>query len=178
MPRLFVAIDLPEEVKTQLSGFSRELTGCKWVGMDELHLTLRFIGEVDDGTFALIGRALTAVRFESFPLTLCGVGHFPPHKHPRVLWVGIQGGEELGRLQQNVELALIEAGISPDDRPFSPHITLARMKDTAPSDVARFERDHAGLVCPTFEVSEFILYSSVLSRTGAIHTKEQIYRCR
>lgn len=178
MPRLFVAIDLPEEVKSLLSGFNRELPIARWVGTDELHLTLRFLGEVGEDTFSAIRSALSKVSFASFPLTLCGVGHFPPRRHPRVLWVGMEPCEPLLKLQQDVELALMDAGISPDDRPFSPHITLARLKETVPVAVAQFETKHRDLTCPTFEVGDFILYSSLLTPKGAIHTKEAIYRCR
>lgn len=178
MPRLFVAIDLPDEVKASLIGFTRELPVAKWVGPEELHLTLRFIGEVAQETCSLIKSALSRVSFEAFPLTLRGVGHFPPGKHPRVLWVGMDPGNTLIRLQQEVELALIDAGIAPDERRFSPHITLARLKETAPGMVLRFETTHAALACAPFQVTEFILFSSVLTHQGAIHSKEAVYPCQ
>ncbi|HJV36809.1 RNA 2',3'-cyclic phosphodiesterase [Geomonas sp.] len=175
--RLFVAIDLPDPVKAPLHGLSRELPHASWVKLEQLHLTLRFIGEVSKQTLSAIADALQRVRFARFPLTLCGVGHFPPRSHPRVLWVGMEGCGPLIALQQEVELALIDAGIPPEERPFSPHITLARLKETAPSAVLQFEKSHAALSCPTFEVGEFILYSSVLTRQGAIHTREAVYPC-
>lgn len=178
MPRLFVAVDLPEAVKATLAGLPRDLPGARWVGAEELHLTLRFIGEVDQRTFLAVKEALAAVRFSAFPLTLCRVGHFPPRKIPRVLWVGMDQSEPLAGLQQQVELALVDAAIPPDDRPFSPHITLARFKETTSSAVGIFEKAHADFVCPSFEVTEFILYSSVLTPKGAIHTKEAIYPCQ
>jgi len=179
MTRLFVAIDLPEQVKSALAGFAHDLPAARWVGAEELHLTLRFIGEVDDPTFAAIRNALAAVRFSAFPLTLCDVGHFPPGRRaPRVIWVGMNPCAGLAQLQRDVELALIDAGIPPDERRFSPHITLARLKEGVPSSVERFEKLHAGFACPAFEVDEFILYSSLLTRSGAIHTKEAVYRCR
>jgi RNA 2',3'-cyclic 3'-phosphodiesterase len=177
MPRLFIAIDMPDHVKQVLTELPRNIAGARWVGPEELHLTLRFIGEVDQLTFTAIRKALSNVRFSSFPLTLCRVGHFPPRRDPRVLWVGMENSEALDRLQQNVELALVDAAIAPDERPFSPHITLARFKETPASAVLRFETAHADLVCPSFEVTEFILYSSVLTPKGAIHTKEAVYGC-
>jgi RNA 2',3'-cyclic 3'-phosphodiesterase len=175
MPRLFVAIDLPEQVKARLIAFPPELPLATWVAVEQLHLTLRFIGEVDDGTVSLMKSSLAKIRFTPFPLTLCGVGHFPPGRHPRVLWVGMQPCDPLIRLQQEVELALIDTAIAPEERRFSPHITLARLKDTPPSAVERFETKHGELTSPTFQVNEFILYSSVLTRHGAIHTKEAVY---
>lgn len=178
MPRLFVAIDLPPEVKAIVAGLSRELSGARWVGGEELHLTLRFLGEVDADLFASIKTALAGVAGASFPLGLRGVGHFPPGRHPRVLWVGMETTPPLLRLQRDIELALIGVGVEPDERPFSPHITVARLKDPQPEQVERFETRHAGLVLPPFQVRTFILYSSVLTRQGAIHNQEKIYPCR
>lgn len=178
MTRLFVAIDLPDDVKAALAGLPPELPAARWVHPEELHLTLRFIGEVDEQSCSAIKTALSVVEFAAFPLTLCGVGHFPPGRHPRVLWVGMNPCEGLLQLQQKIELALIEAGITDDERRFSPHITIARLKETAPAAVDKFEMLHGALACPTFEVREFILYSSVLARKGAIHSKEAVYLCR
>lgn len=176
MPRLFVAIDLPEPVKNPLSHMSGEIPGVKWAGAAEIHLTLRFIGEVDLRTCSRIKTALSAVSFVPFTLSVSGVGHFPPHGHPRVLWVGLEQRPELILLQQQIEAALLQAGIPAEGRPFSPHITLARLKETPSSVVARFEAAHRGLTFPPFEVNEFILYSSVLTPRGAIHNKEAVYR--
>ena len=128
MPRLFVAIDLPAQLKIALTGFSRELPAARWVSPAELHLTLRFIGEVDHERLSAIRSALSGISFAAFSLALRGVGHFPPGRRPRVLWVGMDPSQSLMLLQQELELALIEAGVTPDERRFSPHITLARLK--------------------------------------------------
>lgn len=178
MPRLFVAIDLPEQIKASLAGFARELPAARWVGPEELHLTLRFIGEVDQETFSAIKVALSGISFAAFPITLRGVGHFPPGRRPRVLWIGTDPCDRLIALQQELELALIGAGIPPDERRFSPHITIARLKETPPAAVNHFEMQHGGLSCPPFVVSEFILYSSILTQKGAVHTKEAVHLCR
>ena len=177
MPRLFVAVDIPEDVKAPLVCLPRELPQAHWVHPEQLHLTLRFIGEVEQQTMMAIKAALTRVSFPPFLLTLCGVGHFPPRSHPRVLWVGMDPCRALTQLQQEVELALFDAGIPPDERPFSPHLTLARLKDTPPAAVSGFELRHRGLNCAPFEAREFILYSSLLQHQGAIHRKEAIYPC-
>jgi RNA 2',3'-cyclic 3'-phosphodiesterase len=177
MPRLFVAIDLPGPLKADLARFTPELPVARWVGAEELHLTLRFIGEVDPETCSAIKTALSGISFAAFPLTLRGVGHFPPNRRPRVLWVGMDPCDRLVQLQLELELALIETGIPADERRFSPHITLARLKETPPAAVNGFEIRHSDLACPPFEVSEFILYSSVLTQQGAIHKKEAVYRC-
>ena len=177
MPRLFIAIDVPEQLKESLADLTGEIPGAKWVGATEIHLTLRFIGEVDPHAFSQIKTVLSEVGFSSFALSLRGIGHFPPHGHPRVLWVGLEPCPELMLLQQRIESALKQIGINPDERRFSPHLTLARFKDTPAATVTRFESKHRDLALPPFDVDQFILYSSVLAPRGAIHTKEMIYRC-
>lgn len=176
MPRLFIAIDLPEQVKHPLSQMAGEIPGAKWVAAAEIHLTLRFIGEVPPGTCSSIMSALSGVSFAPFALSVSGIGHFPPHGHPRVLWVGLERHPELIRLQQQIEAVLLQTGIAAEDRPFSPHITLARLKETPSPAVARFEAVHRGLAFPPIEVTEFVLYSSVLTPRGAVHHKEAVYR--
>lgn len=177
MYRLFVAIDLPEQVKEVVADIAgRELTGARRVPRDQLHLTLRFIGDADEATFQSIKGALGGVKGDSFPLTLKEVGHFPPGRHPRVLWVGMEENAQLRELQQEIELALIGAGIPPEERRFSPHITIARLKETPPAKVAALEeREHLFNAGP-FPVEEFYLYSSLLTRDGAIHKREATYR--
>jgi RNA 2',3'-cyclic 3'-phosphodiesterase len=175
MYRLFVAIDLPEEVKKTVGRISGELPGAHWVAADQLHLTLRFIGEVDEGVFRQVREALTGVSGSPFSLALKGIGHFPPGKYARVLWVGMEASEELLRLQEKVELALIDAGIAPDSRRFSPHITIARLKEAPAARILAFEERHGGFETPAFPVEVFHLYSSTLSREGAVHKREKTY---
>lgn len=172
MPRLFVAIDLPDEYRNAVADIGRDLPGARRVPREQLHLTLRFIGEVSDDTFAAVRSALAGVKGAAFPLALRGIGHFPPGRHPRVLWVGVDGGGQLLELQQEVELALIGAGVPPDERKFSPHLTLARLKETPPGQVAVLEESYRDFSAGPFPVGEFYLYSSTLTRNGAIHTRE------
>ena len=181
MPRLFVAIDLPDQTRELLVQLAPELPIARWVPVDQIHLTLRFIGEVGPETCAAIKRALSGLHFRPFPLEVCGVGHFPPGKRPRVLWVGLAPSAALAQLQQEVELALMETGLAPDERRFSPHITLARLRESAPvlaHAVEAFELRHRELSCVPFEVTEVILYSSVLASKGATHHKEMVIPCQ
>ncbi len=175
MYRLFVAVDLPEEVRTAVAEIGIGLKGARVVPVDQLHLTLRFIGDADEKLFADIKTALSRVNVSPFPLILSGVGHFPPGKYPRVLWVGTEPSDTLLKLQQEVELALIGVGIAPDERRFSPHITIARLKDTPPPAVLALEERHRSFASAPFRVTEFYLYSSVLTRDGAIHRREAAY---
>ncbi len=176
MHRLFVAIDLPDEVKRELARFRREeIPGARWVPVEQLHLTLRFIGEVDESTLQAIRQALGAVGAAPFPLAVQRVGHFPPRKTPHVLWVGADAGAPLTGLQGEVEAAVQTAGISAEHRPFSPHITIARLRETPPHIVAEFEKQHQAFACAPFEVPAFYLYESTLTGKGAIHERVQIY---
>ena len=175
MYRLFVAIDLPDDVKKRIADICRDLPGARPVSREQLHLTIRFIGDVDEDTFASAREALAGITGASFPLTIRGIGHFPPGKLPRVLWAGLEDSPPLMELQQQVELALVEAGIMPDARRFSPHLTLARLKETPPAKAALLEEQQRDLVAGPFTIEEFHLYSSTLNRAGAIHVKMQTY---
>jgi 2'-5' RNA ligase len=173
--RLFVAIDLPEAVKERLSMISCGLPGARWVKPEQLHLTMRFIGEVDGDRFLDIRDELAEVSCESFPMQLQGVGFFPPRKKPRVVWVGLEKNEQLVRLRKRIEAVLVRTGLEPEGRKFAPHITLARLNKTPASKVGRFLEHHSLFISPLFQVNEFRLYSSVLNAGGATHYIEQEY---
>ena len=174
MQRLFVAIDLSEEVKGELARLRGELPGARWVPREQLHLTLRFIGDVETQLQGEIDAALRLVEGEPFSLALRQVGHFG--RPARVLWVGMENVPELAVLQQRVETALVQMGIPPEARPFSPHITLARLKGVPPSLLASYEGEHRSFAATPFTVTEFHLYSSTLIPSGAVHRREGTYQ--
>jgi RNA 2',3'-cyclic 3'-phosphodiesterase len=176
MYRLFIAVDLPEQVKEAVTCIAGDLPGGRRVPREQIHLTLRFIGEADEEMFLAIKRALGTVSGASFSLSLKGVGHFPPGRHPRVLWVGMEESGPLRALQSKVEQALIGAGVAAEERGFSPHITIARLKETPPARVAMLEEKHHLFAAGPFPVEEFYLYSSILTREGATHRREMTCR--
>lgn len=177
MYRLFVAIDPPDEVKNALDGVvGRDLPGARRVPREQLHLTLRFIGDADEQMFQAVKNELARVRGAPFSLTIKGAGHFPPKREPRVLWVGMEESGLLRDLQKRIEQSLISAGIAADGRRFSPHITIARLRETPLTKVAALEDRHRQFSAGPFSVEEFYLYSSVLIREGAIHRREAEYR--
>ncbi len=177
MYRLFVAIDLPKEVKEAVVGIAgRELTGARFVPREQLHLTLRFIGDADEAQYQAIKKELGKVKGHSFYLSLKEVGHFPPGRRPRVLWVGMEESVPLHGLQEEVERALVGIGVPPEERGFSPHITIARLKETPSVRVMALEQKHRQFSAGPFPVEEFYLYSSTLTREGAIHKREAVYR--
>lgn len=175
MPRLFVAIDLPENIQERLSTLCCGLPGARWIKPEQMHLTLRFIGDVDSSVFQDVQEALLDVRSEKFFMQLEGVGFFPPRGKPRVVWVGIKKNEKLIKLRNRIETALVQAGLEPEGRKYSPHITLARLKNTPSIKVGDFLTHHGMFTTLEFQISEFFLYSSVLNSKGAKHYIEADY---
>lgn len=175
MHRLFVAIDLPAGIKEQLSILCCGLPGARWVAPDQIHLTLRFIGDVDSSVFTEVREMLTEINCEPFSLQLEGIGFFPPRGNPRVLWVGVRKNERLVQLRNRLESLLIRGGLEPEGRKYSPHITLARLKNTPGSKVGAFIVHNGLFMTEEFSVNEFFLYSSVLNSKGAKHFIEQCY---
>lgn len=169
MQRLFVAIELPAVIKDGLLALREELAGARWVNPAQLHLTLRFIGEVDDQTTETIRASLATIRRAPFQLAMSGVGHFPRSKEPRILWAGMQGDDNLLLLQREVEHAVQRAGFPGETRPFAPHITIARLKGTSSPMVAAFEHRHGTFSSPPFPVASFYLFRSIFSAQAVSH---------
>ncbi|HEX6144302.1 MAG TPA: RNA 2',3'-cyclic phosphodiesterase [Geminicoccaceae bacterium] len=176
MPRLFVALDLPEDIKLSLAPLTRGLGDVRWLLPDEQHLTLRFIGEVDNGRMEDVVEALTLVDGAPFELRLGGIGHFPPRGEPRIIWAGVEKSEPLKRLKRAVDRALDEIGLPAEGRKFTPHITLARLRrPPAPQRLASWLAAHSLYRSAPFTVRGFHLYSSWLRADGAEHTLEAGY---
>lgn len=175
MYRLFVAIDLPEWVKQELRRLCFGLRGARWMTEDQMHLTLRFIGEVDGNVFSDAAEALQSVVVTPFELELKGLGFFPPRRSPEIIWVGVKKNDTLLLLRNRVESALVRTGIEPEGRKFSAHVTLARLKDTPIEHVAQYLTQNSLFRLKPFAVSQFHLYSSFLASEGAIHTVEATY---
>lgn len=174
--RLFVALSLPHDLRDRLSALCNGLPGARWVAPENLHVTLRFIGEVDGHAAEDIDAALSAIRCRRFPLTLAGVGDFGDDKRLRAVWVGVEPSETLERLQAKVERAVRHAGQPPEKRKFKPHVTLARFKSHPPGDkLQTYFTAHGLFRAQPFEVTDFTLYSSYLSHEGAIYRPEADY---
>jgi 2'-5' RNA ligase len=172
---LFVALELPAEVKDDLARMCHGLPGAKWRSLEQFHLTLRFIGEVDGALARDIELALASVTMPGFELSLAHVGHFGDRRRPRVAWIGVADSEDVNRLNRRTEKALCDIGLPTERRKFKPHVTLARLKETPIADVASYEATWAGFASAPFRVQSFQLYSSFLSASGAIYTVEADY---
>lgn len=175
MIRLFVAIPLPETVRTRLSMLQSGLQGARWVRPENIHLTLRFIGEVPEDVAHDVDDALSGVRAPRFALELDGVGSFSRGRHPHALWVGMAKSPPLVHLQAKVEAALVRAGLRPEERKFAAHVTIARLKDVRPQRVEAWAAEHGAFRSPPFDADRFVLYSSFLASEGAIYTPEREY---
>ena len=166
MHRLFVAIRPPEEVRDVLIDAMDDSPALSWVGDEQLHLTLRFVGEVDRPLANDIAAALDAVRAPKFELRVRGVGKFE-RRNGGALWAAVEPREPVAALAAKVERALQQAGLQAEHRAFSPHITLARWNRGSGEAVEAFVRRNSTLASEPFEVDRFILYESNLSRHGA-----------
>jgi 2'-5' RNA ligase len=175
--RLFVAIDLTEEARAALAAVGRRIIeridrrgSLRVVRPEQLHLTLVFIGEVDEPRAAAITESLRRPFDQApFDLSFGGVGVFPGRGAPRVLWVGVVAGADGAmQLQRLVGERLQEVGIEPDSRPFSPHLTIGRWREGRPSDARRVLAEHVGVVARV-HVKMTTLYQSVLSPHGSVY---------
>ena len=176
MQRLFIAIDMPPAVNQRLIGLCQGVSGAKWADISHFHLTLRFIGDANDGLMHDIELALAEIEAPAFELALKGVGYFPPRGPAKILWAGIEAEGLLMRLREQAVAALTALGLEPEHRKFAPHITLARFKrGAAAAQVADFLSRHALFYSEPFPVTEFRLYSSHLRPDGALHRIEASY---
>ena len=168
--RLFIAIELPDGIKKQLEGMCTDIPGSRWVPVEQIHLTLAFLGEVDDATLDLLTKALASIRVPGFTLRFSVTGCFPDRRRPRVLWVGLEPEPLLNSLASLVREAVLASNIPQEERPFSPHITLARLKFPAPREVGVFLDQPKKQEFPPVSVREFILFQSLLTSQGAVHS--------
>jgi 2'-5' RNA ligase len=175
--RLFVAIALPDPVADELVMIQEGVPGARWSDRENLHLTLRFIGEVDGRDANAIDDALSSIRASKFTLQLKGAGAFGS-KIPRALWTGIAPNGALTHLQRKIETALQRIGLDAEQRKFVPHVTLAYLKAAPRERVMDFVVRHALYAGPPFEVEEFVLYSSHLSPDGSSYVAERGYALR
>jgi 2'-5' RNA ligase len=176
MIRLFVALPLPPALSDHLAALAHGLPGARWVEPDRMHLTLRFIGEVDGALADDIADALDAIHMPEFDLELRGLGTFTEKRGPAVLWAGVRPNEALARLRGKVENAMVRVGLAPERRKFHPHVTLARLPAGPDEALVRFLHNRGDWLGEPFKVTEFVLFSSFLGHgSGAIYTEEAIY---
>jgi 2'-5' RNA ligase len=177
--RVFVAIDLPEEIRGRLAAMQNELrataASARWVNADSVHLTLRFVGEISEQRRDDIDAALAGLTWKPFPVIVKGVGFFPGTRSPRVFWAGLQASTMEG-LTQEIDTRLERAGFDREKRAFRPHITLARSKTTRiDSALVAAAEKFAEAEFGSFTADRYFLYQSTLKSTGAVYTQLKEY---
>jgi 2'-5' RNA ligase len=192
--RLFVALALPDRVAQSLMLIQGGVPGARWQARDQLHLTLRFIGEVDGRDAAMLDDALAAIHAPAFGLQLHGVGQFGGGKEhrpekarggartgratmktPHALWAGVRPNPALEHLQRKVDAAIRRVGQPQDEHKFTPHVTLARLRHPEPGKVLEWLTHNALYTSAEFPIEAFALYSSKLTGDGSIYRMERDY---
>jgi 2'-5' RNA ligase len=174
MIRLFTALELPVTVRNRLEELQGGVPGARWTEPEDMHLTLRFIGEVDEDVAHDIDSVLAGLRAAPFDISLTGIGEFGG-KTPRMLWAGVSKSEALTVLVQKIENAFQRLGLEPETRKYTPHVTLARLRDSPRSKVLDFIAHHNLFTTEPFRVSEFVLFSSHPSPHGHQYIPERKY---
>lgn len=187
--RIFIALDIDDAIRERIERFMEGVSGfapdARWVRPESLHVTLKFIGEKATDKVEDIKRTLSAIQAGSVEITFRGYGFFPTSKAARVFWIGIESGPQLSSLATAVDEATFALGIPQEDRPYSPHLTLARgggrsgapgwrKGDAANKNFSVLQEKLAALPTPDFgtmTAREFFLYQSQLLRGGARYTK-------
>lgn len=172
--RLFVALPLPENVAQSLLLIQGGVPGARWQTRDQLHLTLRFIGEVDNQTAIMLDEALASIHVPAFAIQLHAVGQFGG-KQIHSLWAGVRRNDALDHLQRKVDSAIRRVGQPQDQHKFTPHVTLARLRHPEPGKALEWLTHHALFTSAEFTVGAFQLSSSKLTSDGSIYRVEQDY---
>jgi 2'-5' RNA ligase len=177
MPRLFTAIEVPKEIGMMLSMLRGGIHGARWISPENYHLTLRFIGDIDDRTANEAAGMFDFVERPAFNVTLTGLDHFGGKK-PRAIFAAVQPSPALIELQAEHERMMQRIGLPPEGRRFTPHVTLARLRDASVIEVADYLSIRGGFRPVTFPVSRFVLYSSRASQGGGPYIVEADYPLR
>jgi len=174
MPRLFTAVEIPSEIAAALSTLRGGLPGARWVDPENYHLTLRFIGDIDDAMARDVAFMLGQVRRQKFELQIDGLTSFGGRK-PRAVVATLGPSQAVMELQAEHERLMQRVGLEPEGRKYIPHVTLARLRDSSSRDVADYLSMRAAFRSMTFPVSRFVLFSSRASVGGGPYVVEASY---
>jgi 2'-5' RNA ligase len=174
MPRLFTAVEIPSTVADALAMLRGGLPGARWIDPENYHLTLRFIGDIDDVLAREIAYMLGSVKRTGFELRLDGLSSFGGRK-PRAIVATAAPTRQLVELQAELERLMQRVGLDPEGRKFTPHVTLARLRDSSSRQVAEYLSERGHFRSAPFTVSQFVLYSSRASVGGGPYVVEAAY---
>lgn len=174
MPRLFAGLEVPDLVRERLALVKGPLPGAKWIEPADYHVTLRFAGDIDNRTADEFAGFLGDIELPAFEIRVTGLGAFGG-REPRTIHAELDGGPALDQLQRAIERAARSAGLPADPKGFSPHITLARLRGTAPEIVARFLGSRGRLTVAPIPVDRFVLFSSRPRQGGGPYVVEAAF---
>ncbi|MBX3569103.1 MAG: RNA 2',3'-cyclic phosphodiesterase [Rhizobiaceae bacterium] len=174
MPRLFTALEVPRDAALSLSLLRGGLPGARWIDVENYHITLRFIGDVEGHVADEVANALDRVRRPSFPLRLSGVGAFGSRK-PHSIYAAAAPSPDLNALQAEIERICQRIGLPSDPRRFVPHVTLARLRNSSTIDVAHYLSARGNFEALPFKVGRFVLMSSRDSVGGGPYIVEEVW---
>ena len=174
MPRLFTGLEIPKEVQQSLSLLRGGLPGARWIDPENYHITLRFIGDIDDRMALEIASMLDGMRRRSFEVRFGGLKSFGGRK-PRAIVVAVEPVQALIELQAEQERLMQRLGLEPEGRKFTPHVTLARLRDSSSRQVADYLAARGFLRSPAFHVERFVLFSSRASVGGGPYVIEDAF---
>ncbi len=172
MPRLFVGLQLPEDISERLGLLAGGIHGARWIAPEDHHVTLRFIGDIDDARALEIEQRLGEVHAGAFSLRLSGIDWFGGRR-PHSVFARVEPNEGLLRLHEAVERACVKAGMEPERRRFTPHVTLARCRGASLPEVRSFASSHGLFAAGPFAVDHFTLFSARPSRGGGPYIAER-----
>ena len=175
--RLFFGIRPPRAIRSALLDLMSGVDNARWQDDAQLHLTLRYIGEVETPMAEDIANAASSLVLEPFEATIAGVGFFEKKHRPTLLYARVAPSEPLMRYQRKLERILQRCGLEPEARKFVPHITLARL-NTASGPLAPFLARHEGLALGPWQVDDYILYESYLREQGSLYQPVVTYPAR
>ena len=172
--RLFIAIPVPDEIAQRLLTLESDVPGASWRLPEHFHLTLRFLGEIDEAMARDVDHELGRIVAAPFEIALAGAGSFGG-KQPTALWAGVDAPADLARLAASCESAVRRAGIAPEPRKYKPRVTLAYCYGTIDFDAANFLQDAAEFRTERFWVDHFCMYSSRATKAGSRYEEEAVY---
>ncbi|KAA3500013.1 RNA 2',3'-cyclic phosphodiesterase [Rhizobium rhizogenes] len=174
MPRLFTALEIPRNAAMSLSLLRGGLPGARWIDVENYHITLRFIGDIDGRTADEVVDRLDRIERPEFQLNLTGMGSFGSKK-PHSIWAGVSPSPEMQALQAEVERICQRIGLPPDPRKFMPHVTLARLRSSRLDDVVHYLSGRGNFRTSPFTVGRFVLMSSKESVGGGPYVVEEAF---
>lgn len=174
MPRLFTALEIPRNAAMSLSLLRGGLPGARWIDVENYHITLRFIGDIDGRTADEVVNRLDRIDRPEFEVNLTGIGSFGSKK-PHSIWAGVSASAEMNALQSEIERMCQRLGLPPDPRKFTPHVTLARLRHSRLDDVVHYLSGRGDFRTSSFNIGRFVLMSSKESVGGGPYIVEEAF---